>query len=132
MNEPMIPDDLEALRTDAEEPTDVEPPTWDEVRLLLADRDWHRSRVRVTDDDIRRAGLGDPDICEGSPRLNAWASVNSITHDLDGIFHENGDGEKLIFRGSLMAHEQIINALADAVGRPPLDVLDEILALEPS
>lgn len=27
------------------------------IRDLLADRDWHRKRVRVTTDDIRRAGV---------------------------------------------------------------------------
>jgi hypothetical protein len=31
-----------------------------------------------------------------------------------------------------MAHDHIINRLAEHVGRPPLDVLDEIAAMEVS
>ena len=109
-----------------------------------------RERVEVTDDDIRAAGLGDPDICEECPRFDAWVDAQP---ELWRITRANADspcgcyslnwgiwscvGEELdyasaeeVFRGSVMAHDSIINAVAKAVGRAPLDVLDEIAATE--
>lgn len=117
------------------------------LRELLADRAWHRARVQVTDDDIRAAGLGDPDISEDSPRLIAWAraqpSIWLVTIDND---HAKGMGyldhgfwtghpfvdedAETIAACSPMAHDWIVNELARHVGRAPLDVLAEIAATE--
>lgn len=98
-----------------------------------ADRDWHRARVPVTDDDIREAGLGDPDVMRACPRLAAWVEACPEL-DMDrstGVYRVRPNGDEwLCYHGTLMAHALTINGLAKDVGRPPLDVLAEIAAME--
>lgn len=105
-----------------------------------------RSRIQVTDDDIRAAGLGDPDVCEESGSLVAWIDkqpslrvvrsstpVSDTMHLGPGIWDFSTGGvlvADLVVRASPMAHAEIINALARHVARPPLDVLAEIAAIE--
>ena len=43
------------------------------VRDLLADRDWHRKRVQVTTDDIRRAGV-------------TWEHVQAYARTVGNVF----------------------------------------------
>jgi hypothetical protein len=83
-----------------------------------------RRRVRVEDDDIRTAGLGDPTLCVESPRLVAWLGANGFeARPCEGIYRDG----LLVRACSPMAHAEIVNSLADAVGRAPLDVLEEIV-----
>jgi len=106
------------------------------LKELLADRDWHRARVQVTDENI------DPD------RAIAWVKAQPhLRYVVEvGIYAKTEDGEQLI----LIAEDELcdeswrgvtgrrfvpfdaaaINAIAAALGLPPLDVLDEIAAQE--
>ena len=136
---------LEVLRADARRPHGKERPTWTEVRDLIFDLDAHRARVQVTDDDIRAAGLRD-----WRPNLIAWARDHSRVRYFVavGIYVNDGDGERLVVQAEDEYHRErhrgvtgkrwppatasAINALAEALGRAPLDVLAEIAATEVS
>jgi hypothetical protein len=87
----------------------------------------------VTDADIAAAGLGDPSVCEDSPRLRAWLAANGFE-----VFRFGNPGDLrtgISRKGcrslacSPMAHDWIINALAGFVGRPPMTVLAEIVEM---
>ncbi len=117
--------DLRAATCRVQDPNDAVPELLDEVERL-------RARIEVTDEDIRAAGLGNPDVCVGCPRLDAWISGQAPglrAEPAVGIYRVLPSGDRrLIHRGSAMAHDHIINAIAEAIDRPPLDVLDEIAA----
>jgi hypothetical protein len=106
---------------------------------IILDRDWHRDRVQVTDEDVRQI---DPE------QALAWVKEQ---HQLRyvvpvGIYAETKDERRLILSAQDEYHRErwrgvtgrrfvifdakAINALAAAVGRSPLDVLDEIAATE--
>jgi hypothetical protein len=80
--------------------------------------------AKITNEDIRLAGsLGDPDVCEHSEAVDAWCRANNIPRDL------NSSTALAIPGGpcSPMAHDWIINTLAEMVGRSPLTVLVELV-----
>ena len=87
-----------------------------------------RRRVRLTDDDIRAAGLGDPDVAEESAAMVAWIErrPDLSIRPLVGILHAPSDGEPSLIRAGPIACPWIINRIADALGSAPLDILAEI------
>jgi hypothetical protein len=85
---------------------------------IILDRDWHRDRVQVTDDDIRRVGLDRHD-----SRLARWAPAPLFLEVT--VASQNDRSIRLAD-----CRPEVINGLAAAVGRSPLDVLDEIAATE--
>jgi len=118
---PMDPDRLARLIAEVEDEIYVEPAL---VFELLADRAWHRARVEVTDEDIANS-----DVDEADPRFYAWMTRQHQLPDLaDGRWSGDPGHPSSIILDYLDA--ETANAAARGVGKPPLDVLDEIAATE--
>lgn len=106
------------------------------VEELLSDREWHRARVQVTDDDIRSAGLGLVEEWETIPCVAAWLDLQGFllvktrgheSKDRPGIWDDHTYVVRLLARTS-----HVVNMLARHLGRAPLDVLSEIAEMEVS
>ena len=94
---------------------------------LLDDRDWHRARVDVTEDDVKRVWLAQ----EG------WAGQRGrgLPYNDGGSFcHWKRDRATVC----VFEHESAaciagcIQSLAGVYERAPLDILDEMAAMEPA
>lgn len=103
----------------------------DRVRDIATQFERMRYRHEVDEQDVDEADIGDVGVCEDSPQILAWMAANGFefkSHsetDWPGIWH----GGLCVWEGSPMPDERVINALARAINRPPLDVLDEIKAM---
>jgi hypothetical protein len=95
-----------------------------------------RFRVEVDENDLDEAGFFDDDgvrLTDPHPKIVAWMAANGFEFvDPDrqdererGIWR----GPILVRRGTPRADEGVVNDLALAVNRPPLDVLAEIAAM---
>ncbi len=88
---------------------------WSSAAASIAER-IVRSHDPIDDDAIRSSGLGDPEVCETSPRMVAWLQAQGYD---PAVVSES-------IQASIMPHDHVITTLANLVGRPVRVVLDEM------
>lgn len=95
------------------------------VGLVMAERAAMRARVQIDETDLSEA-----DIADGidDPCVATWMCANGFEIQQPNPYYNT------ISRNGVAVHigedDNLVNALAFAVGRPPLDVLDEIKAMQ--
>lgn len=120
---PMDADTLRALRlmvrVDAY-------PTLDTVAALLEDRDWHRARVDITWEDVAR--VDDKSEPESVLPIKTVAYMREHAPRVEKHLSHAADGVLWLLSGPNVwsaVYEAVYN-IARELGRPGLDVLDEI------
>lgn len=91
-----------------------------------------RARVDVCEQDVDEADIGDLCSIEDSPKIVSWMRANGFEHEGRGDHRTRGIwyGDRFVLDSwNPRADDIVVNALAHAVGRPPLDVLDEMAAV---
>lgn len=99
----------------------------------MATIDKLRARIEVDECDVDEAGIGDLISNENSPKIVAWMQENGLEFvDRGDAVRDPGiwDGDVLVCEMAPVTDERVINYLAMAVGRPPLDILSEIASME--
>jgi hypothetical protein len=101
---------------------------------VTRERDVLRGRVDVDENDLDEAGLiEEPGLTDDCPKIVAWMQANGFEFVPHGSTDDRRAGiwrgNVLVRPGSPMADEGVVNDLAYAVGRLPLDVLAEIAAM---
>lgn len=92
------------------------------IRDLLADRDWHRKRVQITTDDIRRAGV----TWEHVQAYGRTAGTTFSSHDLERPDWADSDQHERNGHGMLLLIESMIQLAAIHRRQPQLDALAAI------